>query len=162
MLISLIAAMDEQGVIGAGGHLPWHLPADLRWFRAHTLGKPVIMGRVTHESIGRPLPRRENIVVTRRADYTAQGCRVVHTVEQALAAGAPEVMIIGGASLYAALLPRAGRMYLTRLHHRFEGDARFPEYERRAWRVSERHDHEPDHANPFRYSFLVLERVSRS
>ncbi|ROR34659.1 dihydrofolate reductase [Inmirania thermothiophila] len=159
-VLSLIAAIDEGGLIGRGNALPWRLPADLRHFRAVTWGKPVVMGRRTFESIGRPLPGRRNIVVTRDPDWRAAGCERAASPEAALAlaAGAREVMVIGGAALYRHFLPRADRLYLTRIHHRFEGDAWFPPIDPAQWVEVAREDHAPDADNPWPYSFLVLER----
>lgn len=152
--------MDRNRLIGRGNALPWRLPADLKHFKAVTLGKPVLMGRKTYESIGRPLPGRHNIVVSRNADFSAPGCTVVSSTDAALqAAGdAPEIMIIGGAQLYVELLPRVQRVYLTRIDAAFDGDAWFPMLDSHAWREVERSDHGADEANPFGYSFLVLER----
>ena len=118
--------MAENGVIGRENRLPWRLPADLRRFKSVTMGKPVIMGRKTYESIGKPLPGRSNIVVTRDPDYRAPGCQVVHSLEQALEAGAghAEVMVIGGAKLYRQALGRAQRMYLTLVRAEVEGTSR--------------------------------------
>ena len=162
MQIAIIAAMDENRVIGKENRLPWRLPADLRHFRRLTLGKPVIMGRKTYESLGKPLPERRNIVVTRNRRYLAEGCTIVHSLEEALGqtAGAPEVMIIGGETLYAAALPRAHRLYLTLVHQVFTGDVSFPEFDLSRWREVEREDHEPDERNPVAYSFLTLDRIS--
>ena len=124
--IALIAALAENRVIGRKNRLPWRLPADLRRFKSLTMGKPVIMGRKTYESIGKPLPGRSNIVVTRDPDYRAQGCQVVHSLDQALEAGAghAEVMVIGGAELYRQALGRAQRMYLTLVRAEVEGTSR--------------------------------------
>ena len=160
MRISIIAALAQNRVIGRGNSLPWRLPADLRQFRTLTLGKPVIMGRRTYESLGRPLPERENIVITRNSDYRASGCLVAHDLEQALAAAgeAPEAMIIGGANLYSQALPLAGRMYLTLVHAWFLGDTRFPEYAEAEWRLAESSHRPPDAKNPYACSFLRLER----
>ncbi len=160
-MISLIAAMSEQGVIGVHNRLPWRLPADMRWFREHTMGKAVIMGRNTFESIGKPLAGRTNIVVSRDPEYSTAGCRVAHSLKEALQAAreaSAEVMVIGGASLYAQALPLADRIYLTLVHGRFEGDAWFPEYDPAEWRELERHDHSADEKNPHDYSFVILER----
>ncbi len=128
MIISLIAAMDEERTIGRGNRLPWHLPTDLRRFRKITLGHPVIMGRKTYESMGRPLPGRKNIVITRQEDFCADGCVVVHDLAAALAAcsGVDEVFVLGGASVFYEALPFAHRLYLTIVHVRIEGDAFFP------------------------------------
>ena len=164
MRISIIAALARNRVIGRANGLPWRLPADLRQFRALTLGKPVIMGRRTFESLGRPLPERENIVITRNPDYAAPGCLVAHDLGQALGAAgeAPEAMIIGGANLYAQALPLAGRMYLTLVHAWFLGDTRFPEYAEAEWRMVESSLQPSDAKNAYACSFLRLERLGSS
>ena len=149
--IALIAAMTDDRVIGIENRLPWKLPADMKWFRRHTLGKPIVMGRKTFESFGgKPLPERLNIVITRDRDYRAEGAVVVHDIDAALdAAGdAEEVMIIGGASFYEQMLPWADRLYLTFVHADVEGDAWLPEFERSQWREVYREDHEADEKNP--------------
>lgn len=160
MRISLIAALDRNRLIGSGGDLPWRLPADLRRFKQITLGKPIVMGRKTFASIGRPLPGRENLVVSRNPSFRAEGVRVFASVEQALAAAneADEVICIGGAALYESLLPRAERMYLTRIDHAFEGDVWFPAYDADLWHEVSREEHAPDDRNPYPFAFLVLER----
>ena len=160
MIISLIVAMDRRGVIGAGGALPWRLPDDLKRFKAITMGKPLVMGRKTHESIGRPLPGRRNIVLTRQQDYTAPGCVVRHNAEDALAAcaNAGEVMVMGGASLYELFLPRAGRIYLTRVQAEVDGDTWFPRFDESAWTEVERVEYPQDARNEYPASFRVLER----
>jgi dihydrofolate reductase len=162
--ISIIAALAQNRVIGRGNALPWKLPADLRQFRALTLGKPVIMGRRTFESLGHPLPGRTNIVVTRNPDYRAPGCLVAHDLARALAAAgtAPEAMIIGGANLYAEALPLADRMYLTLVHAWVIGDTRFPEYAEAEWRLVESGRRSADEKNPYAYTFLRLDRVESS
>jgi len=161
--IAIVVAMADNRVIGRDNRLPWHLPADLRHFKQVTVGKPVLMGRKTHESIGRPLPERTNIVVTRDRSYQAPGCIVVHSIENALKAAGDreEVMVIGGTDFYRQLLPKADRLYLTRVHAEFEGDARFPELDEREWREVERTDCAPDENNNWPYSFIRLERVTR-
>ena len=135
MLISLIAAMDKNRLIGKDNGLPWRLPADLRHFKTITMGKPVIMGRKTHESIGFVLPGRHNIVVTHNQSYSADGCSVVHSFEQALqaAANVDEVVVIGGATLYKSALAKADRLYLTFIEGEFNGDAYFPEFDISMW-----------------------------
>jgi dihydrofolate reductase len=160
-LITLIVAMTSERVIGQHGRLPWHLPADLRRFREITMGKPIVMGRKTHESIGRPLPGRENIVISSNLAYRSEGCVVVRHIEEALAyaGGREEVMIIGGASIYAAALPMAERIHLTLVHAEIKGDVYFPEYPREAWREVHREDHPADQKHAYSYSFLVLEAV---
>lgn len=161
MVISLISAMADNGVIGIDNRLPWKLPADMRWFRKHTLGKPIIMGRLTFESFGgKPLPDRTNIVVTHDRDYRAAGAIVVDSIDKAIqqAGDCEEVMIIGGASFYQQLLPRAQRMYLTFIHAVFEGDAYFPEFSKDQWQQTERTDCAPDDKNPYHYSFTVWQK----
>ncbi|MDH4274490.1 MAG: type 3 dihydrofolate reductase [Gammaproteobacteria bacterium] len=162
MLISLIAAMTDEHVIGIENRLPWKLPVDMRWFRQHTLGKPVVMGRKTFDSLGRkPLPERQNIVLTREVGFGAPGITVVHTLEEAVkAAGdAPELMVIGGASLYQTTLPRAQRLYLTFVHATIPGDAWFPEFDSAAWRVCARTESSPDEKNKYACSFVILQRI---
>ncbi len=160
MKISLIAAMADNGVIGRNNRLPWRLSADLQRFKALTMGKPIVMGRKTWESIGRPLPGRTNIVVTRDVGYRAEGCVVVHSIDQALevAAGSDEVMVIGGANLYRQLLDRADRLYLTQVRADVEGDAWFPDFDRAQWREVERESHSRDEKNEYDYAFVTLER----
>ncbi|MDT8403355.1 type 3 dihydrofolate reductase [Sulfuriflexus sp.] len=162
MKISLIAAMADDRVIGIDNTLPWKLPVDMRWFRKHTLGKPVIMGRKTFESFGgRTLPDRTNIVITRDKDYQPEAdAIIVHDINAALAAAgdAGEVMIIGGASFYAQMLPRADRFYLTRVHGRFAGDAWFPDYEGYDWKEISREEHAADDKNPYACTFMILEK----
>jgi dihydrofolate reductase len=159
--ISLIAAMDKNRVIGDNGKLPWHLPADLRNFKTVTLGKPVIMGRKTFESIGAPLPERLNIVITRNKNYEAPGCVVVYSPDDALkAAGdAPEIMVIGGAEVFTQFLPQAQRMHLTLIDGVFSGTAYFPQWDSKQWRIVSREAHESDEKNLYGYAFCILERV---
>jgi len=160
--ISLIAAMAEERVIGIENRLPWRLPADMKWFRKHTLGKPVVMGRKTFESFGsKPLPDRLNIVITRDPDYQAPGAVVVHDIDQAIVAAGDveEIMIIGGASFYEQMLPRADRLYLTFVHTHVVGDAWFPAYAESQWRELERHDQAADEKNPYPHSFCIYERI---
>lgn len=161
MKISIIVAMAANGVIGNDNELPWHLPADLKHFKQTTMGKPILMGRKTWESIGRPLPGRTNIVITRDSAYSATGCIVVNSIEAALAAAGEqdEVMVIGGAELYRQVLPCADTIYLTRIHASFDGDTRFPEISDTEWQQLERIDHEADEKNLQDYSFIRLERV---
>ena len=152
--------MDRNGVIGKENDLPWRLPADLRNFRRITLGKPIVVGRRTFESIGRPLDGRTNIILTRDRNYHAEGCRIAHTVEEALqlAEEADEVMVIGGAAVYAGFMPRAGRIYLTEVQGSFAGDTWFPPFDRGEWREIERREHPADEKSPHPFSFVVLER----
>lgn len=161
MKISLIVAMATNRVIGLDNRLPWHLPADLQHFKAITMGKPILMGRKTWESIGRPLPGRTNIVITRDNAYQAEGCVVVHDIPAALAAasGHDEVMVIGGAEFYRQVLPQADTLYLTCVDGDFEGDTFFPELADDDWREVACEAHAADEKNPHAYRFITLERV---
>jgi dihydrofolate reductase len=160
MRVCLVVAMAENRVIGVGNTLPWHLSADLQRFKAITMGKPVLMGRRTHESIGRPLPGRTNIVLTSNVHYTSPGCVVVHSLSEALSRAEPafELMVIGGSALYAALLPRADRIYLTLIHRAYRGDVEFPEIAWDTWHETVREDIDDDPGFGIPYSFLVLDR----
>lgn len=159
--ISIIVAMAENRAIGRDNALPWRLPNDLRHFRRLTLGHAVIMGRKNHESIGKPLPGRTNIVVTRARNYQAPGCIVTHSVEEALAATGDdtEIFVIGGAELYAQTLSHAQRLYLTLVHTEVAGDTFFPALNWGKWSEISRERHEPDTVHPFPYSFVCLERA---
>jgi dihydrofolate reductase len=161
-LVSLIWAMADNRVIGIDNSLPWRLPADMQWFRAQTMGKPLIMGRLTFESFGaKPLPGRRNIVVSRNVDYRAAGVGVAASLGEALvlAGDVPEVMIIGGASLYQQALPLADRLYMTLVHAEPAGDAWFPAFDTTQWQEVEHNDFAADDKNPYPYSFIVLERA---
>lgn len=160
MIISIIVAIGNNRVVGINNALPWNLPADMEHFRKVTMGKPVIMGQKTFESIGKPLSNRTNIVLTRDNNFQPQGCIITHSIDEALNAANEfeEVIIIGGVSIYAQFLPLADRMYLTLIHEDFAGDAYFPEFDYNDWNELERIDHEPDNNNPYKYSFIVLER----
>jgi len=163
-LISLIAAMSDDRVIGIDNRLPWKLPADMRWFKQQTMGKPIVMGRKTFESFGaRPLPGRTNIIITRDRDYAAEDCVVVHSVDAALAAAGDveEIMIIGGASFYEQMLSRADRLYLTFVHGTFSGDAWFPQFNPDEWNEMSREDRPADEKNPYPHSFVILDRRAR-
>jgi len=161
MKLAIIVATDQQGLIGRDNDLPWYLSADLQYFRRVTMGKPLIMGRHTHESIGRALPGRENIIVTSDTEYQAEGCTVVHSLEDALSVAqyADEVMVMGGASLYQQLLPLTNKLYLTQVQATLAGDTWFPKWLRSEWREISREDHLADDKNDYDYSFIVLERV---
>ncbi len=168
MTVSLIAAVAENGVIGRGGELPWRLSADLRRFKALTMGCPIVMGRRTWESIGRPLPGRTSIVVTRQPRFATPfpEVRVVGDIAAALAAagaspgGDDEAFVIGGGEIYAAALPHATRLYLTRVLSHVEGDATFPPWDERQWRLLTSENHAADAKNDFAHAFEVYERVS--
>jgi len=161
MKISIIVAMAANGVIGRDNQLPWHLPADLKHFKQTTMGKPILMGRKTWESIGRPLPGRTNIVITRDSTYSAAGCEVVNSIDAAITAAGEqdEVMVIGGAELYRQVLPDTDTIYLTRIHKAFDGDTHFPDIRNTEWHQVERVDHEADEKNSHDYSFIRLDRI---
>ncbi|MCB1538928.1 MAG: dihydrofolate reductase [Rhodospirillales bacterium] len=158
--IALIAAMAENRVIGADNKLLWHIPADFRHFKATTMGKPVIMGRKTYDSIGKPLPGRTNIVITRNAAWTAEGVKTATTLEQAIetaqAENPPEIMIIGGAQVYAAALQFATRVYLTLIHRVYNGDALFPLLSPDEWTETARTNNDSDPA----FDFITYQRKS--
>ena len=162
MKISMIVAMAEDRVIGLDNKMPWHLPGDLKFFKRVTLGKPVIMGRKTYQSIGRPLPGRVNIVLTRDKDLQIEGVHCVQTVQQALdlVQGAAEVMVIGGATIYQQFLEQATRLYLTFIDLKVVGDTQFPDYQAAAnWQEIEREKHLADEKNGHNYQFVTLERI---
>jgi dihydrofolate reductase len=155
----LVAAVAANGVIGVNGRLPWHLPGDLQHFKALTLGHPVIMGRKTWESLGKPLPGRENIVVTRTPGYEAPGASVASSLEGALAlcADEPRVFVIGGGALYAEALPQAHGLVLTEIQRDYAGDARFPDYDRAGWRETQRKPQTG--ADGLRFDFVLYEKT---
>jgi len=161
MDVSIVVALSSNGVIGRDGELPWYLSADLEHFKSITMGKPIVMGRLTHESIGRPLPGRENIVLTRDVNYLAEGCRIINHLRDISAKSlkTEEIMIIGGARLYADALPLANRLYMTEVHTEIPGDVFFPDFDREQWQEVERQYFEADEKNEFDYSFVVMERM---
>ena len=158
--ITLIVAAADNDVIGRDNALPWHLPEDLKRFKRLTLGKPMIMGRKTFESIGKPLPGRLNIVVTRDANYRREGVVVAHDLDAALGAAgdAPEVMVIGGAELFRSCLPRATRLHLTRVHADIPGDVYWPGSDTGQWRLTERESHAADERHAHAYTFELWEK----
>lgn len=160
MRISAVCAMSTNRVIGKNNQLPWHLPADLRHFKKLTTGNPILLGRKTYESIGKALPNRTNVVISRDANFDAPGCIVANSVDTALSAVSysDQVFVIGGALLYQHMLSRLDRIYLTLIHHHFEGDAFFPELDDKEWSETERADHHPDEENKYSYSFIILDR----
>ncbi|GMR17378.1 MAG: dihydrofolate reductase [Gammaproteobacteria bacterium] len=160
MRISLVVAASSNNVIGRDGGLPWRLPEDLRRFKKLTTGKPIIMGRATWESLGRPLPQRQNIVLTRRPELAAPGCDIAATPQRALqlAGSAGEVMIIGGGDIYRLFLPQAQRIYLTRVHATVAGDTVFPELEDADWRLDTVEEFPADGTRQYGFTFQVLQR----
>ncbi|GEK34173.1 dihydrofolate reductase [Kurthia sibirica] len=156
-MISLIVAHDKNRVIGLNNQMPWHLPGDLAYFKRMTMGKPIIMGRNTFESIGRPLPGRKNIIITRNKNYEAQGASVVHSLTEAIDLAQnehDEIMIIGGQQIFTEALPLADRLYVTLIDHEFEGDTYFPAYEN--W--SEKTTTENQNGDGFTFRYTVLEK----
>jgi dihydrofolate reductase len=160
MPVSLIAALAQNRAIGLDNQLPWHLSADLKRFKSITMGKPILMGRRTHESIGRALPGRTNLILSADPDYRSPGCRVVHSLDEALreAGESGELMVIGGASLYERFLPRASRLYLTLIGREFPGDTFFPAIDWSRWEEVYRENVTEDAGAGFPYSFVNLER----
>ena len=166
MKLAVIVAMAKNHVIGINNNLPWHLSEDLKYFKRVTMGKPIIMGRKTFESIGRPLPGRTNIVITRNENYQAEGIKVVHSLKAAMELcnsiavidGSDEAMVIGGAELYTQALPLADYLYLTEVHADVQGDAYFPDFNRNDWQEIGRDNFKAVEPNPYDYSFTVLEK----
>ncbi len=165
MIISLIAAMGRNRVIGNKGKLPWHMPADLEYYKSKIKGKTVVMGRKTFDSMGnKPLPNRTNIIITRDQNYKVEDALVVHSAEEAIKEAEKinpnqELMVIGGSEIYKEFLPRANRIYLTIIEGEFKGDAFFPEYDITEWKEVSYEEHERDKDNPYDYRFVVLERL---
>jgi dihydrofolate reductase len=162
MKLALIVATDQQGLIGRDNDLPWKLSADLQYFKKVTMGKPIIMGRNTYESIGRPLPGRKNIIVTKDQKYTAEGCFLVHSIKEALmeCKDVNEAIVMGGASLYKQFLPKADKLYLTLVHANLKGDTWFPEWYSDEWTEISHEDHLADDKNEYPYSFIIYEKKS--
>jgi dihydrofolate reductase len=168
MKLAFVVAMSQNRVIGIDNQLPWRLPEDLKWFKRVTLGHPIIMGRKTYESIGRPLPGRTNIVVTRQKQWSQEGAVVAHGIDSALEKavnqarrdGVDEIYIIGGEELFRQSFNKVDRLYLTQVQAHLDGDAFFPEFDGSDWREVDREDHLADPQNPYDYSFIVLDRCS--
>lgn len=160
MKLSLIWAMDRNRLIGDHDALPWKLPADMQWFRKQTMNKPILMGRKTFESIGKPLPKRINIVLSRQKDLKIEGCIVVQSLHEAKVSvpDADELMVIGGAEIYALLLPQADQLYITHIDAHFEGDAWFPAHDLNHWHQVHRENHHADEKNLHDYHFEIWQR----
>ena len=161
-MLSIIVAVADNGVIGSGNQLPWRLPDDLKRFKALSLGKPIVMGRKTFDSIGRPLPGRLNIVISRQPGLEIPGCRVVASIDEALAAAqpAPEIVIVGGADIYRQILPKVQTIHLTRVHANIAGDVVFPELQEQQWREVAKEYHPADERHAHAFTFSTLERVA--
>ncbi|AXB30378.1 type 3 dihydrofolate reductase [Vibrio campbellii] len=159
MIISMIAAMADNRIIGKDNQMPWHLPADFAWFKRCTMGKPVVMGRKTYESIGRPLPGRLNIVISRDASLSIEGVTIVTSIEQALevAGEVEEVMIIGGGAIYAACLPMANKLYITHIEAEIQGDTQFPDWGNE-FKETYSEAYQADEKNAYNMRFTILEK----
>jgi len=164
-MISLIWAMDNNRLIGANNQMPWgisDIPADMAWFRQHTLGKAVLMGRKTFESIGKPLPKRRNIILSRQKDLKLDDCEVVHSLDKAVDMFRDEeLMVMGGAEIYQLALPHAEKLYCTHINHEFEGDAWFPKLDMNEWQQSFSEKHDIDEKNAYPYTFEIYQRSGR-
>ncbi len=164
MKISLISAVAKNGVIGRQNDLPWHLPDDFAFFKRKTSHHPIIMGRKSLESLGKPLPNRTNIVITRNTDFRADGVTVVHTLDDAIAEATKinqsEIFVIGGAEIYAIALPIATTLYLTEIDHAYEGDAYFPAFDKTDWQEVSRRPHPADERHAVAFDFVEYERKS--
>lgn len=166
-IVALVVAVAENGVIGQAGRLPWRIPSEMRHFRIVTMDKPVIMGRKTFVSLEKPLAQRDNIVLTHNREYAPQGAIAVESIEQALkvagdcalARAAKEMMVIGGADVYAALLPHAARIYFTRVHAKPDGDVRFPSLDPAIWREASSQHYPRGESDEFAYTISVFERI---
>ncbi|MFL5808431.1 MAG: dihydrofolate reductase [Flavisolibacter sp.] len=160
--LSLLVAASENNVIGKDNKLPWHLPNDLKYFKNQTWAMPILMGRKTFESIGKPLPGRKSIVITRSKDWKHEGVSVVHSLEEAITEaailGVKEIFVIGGAEIFKTSFSKANRIYLTRIHHRFDGDVYFPELSEKEWELVQNRSCEADEKNPYAHTFQVWER----
>ncbi|MGI8782808.1 MAG: dihydrofolate reductase [Acidobacteriota bacterium] len=164
MTLSLIVAMSANGVIGRNGGLPWKLSTDLKRFKQRTMGHHLVMGRKTFEAIGRPLPGRTTVVISRQQGYAPEGVLIARSLEEALAMTGQdtEVFVAGGGQIYALALERANRMYLTRVHAEIDGDTYFPKYDESQWKLVEREDHPADAANEYPFSFLTFTKMPRT
>lgn len=159
--ISIIVAMAQNRTIGINNTLPWRCPEDLRHFKALTMGHHMIMGRKTFDSIGKPLPGRTTVVVTRNTRLQIDGCIIAHSLQQAIAAcaGDNEIFIVGGAELYAQALPLANKLYVTEIRQDIQGDAHFPEFDKKQWREAARERHSQDQPQPLEYHFATYEKL---
>lgn len=161
-MISLLVAMDKNRLIGKDNDLPWRLPADLAYFKRVTMGHPIIMGRKTYDSIGRPLPGRENIIVTRDTSYKMEGCKVIHSIDEILKMNEEhdhELFVIGGAEIFKEILPYSDRLYITEIDEEFEGDTYFPAFDKSEWKVISEEKGVKDEKNPYDYTFMVYEKM---
>lgn len=159
-MLSILVAMDSQHLIGKDNKLPWHLPNDLKYFKQVTMGHTIVMGRKTFESIGKPLPGRKNIVITRNKNYHPDGCRVIHSITKIKEMNdKEEIFIIGGAEIFKETLPIADRLYITEIHETFEGDTFFPEFNLSDWKLISKEKGIKDEKNRYDYDFCIYERI---
>ncbi len=159
-MISFVVAIGQNNVMGKDNAIPWHIPADLKFFKKVTMGHPIVMGRKTYDSIGKPLPGRENIIMTRNQHYAQEGCTIIHTVEELLKLEEKneEVCVIGGAEIFKITFPHADRLYLTKINHEFEGDTFFPDFDESEWKIISEEKGPKDEKNPYDYTFFIYER----
>lgn len=163
-MISLIVAMDENRLIGKDNQLPWHLPQDLAYFKRMTMNHKIVMGRKTYESIGRPLPGRENIILTRNRSYKMDGCKVLHSIEEILELSKntdENIFVIGGAEIFKEILPYSDRLYMTHIHHNFEGDTFFPQLKDTDWETVSVESGIKDMKNPYEFDFVVYQKINK-
>jgi dihydrofolate reductase len=159
MSISFIFAMDRNRAIGKDNQLPWHLPADLKFFKTVTMGHPILMGRKTYESIGKPLPGRINVVITQEPNFRAEGCKIVHSADEAAAQfQQQELFVIGGSEIFRLFLPEVDRMYITRIEHEFAADTFFPDVNMAEWTLVSSEQGVQDDKNPYLYYFQIYQR----
>ncbi|WP_400241843.1 dihydrofolate reductase [Niallia sp. JL1B1071] len=162
-MISLIVAMDRNNVIGVNNQLPWHLPEDLKYFKKVTTGHPIVMGRKTRDSIGRNLPNRENVIITRNPDYICEGCTIIHSIDEfykwSFAHREEEIFVIGGAELFAETISKTDRLYITRIDHEFDGDTFFPALNWQEWELVSEQKGIEDEKNLYSHVFYVYERA---
>ncbi|TXC93196.1 dihydrofolate reductase [Metabacillus litoralis] len=163
-MISLIVAMDENRLIGKDNQLPWHIPQDLAYFKRMTMNHKIVMGRKTYESIGRPLPGRENIILTRNRSYKMDACKVLHSIEELLELSKntdENIFVIGGAEIFKEILPYSDRLYMTHIHHNFEGDTFFPQLKDTDWETVSVESGIKDMKNPYEFDFVVYQKINK-
>lgn len=162
-MISLLYAMDKNRLIGRNNQLPWHLPQDLAYFKRVTMDHKIVMGRKTFDSIGKPLPGRENIIITRDKNYLCDGCKVLHSIDELLELSSShkdeEIFVIGGAEIFKEILPFSDRLYITYIHHEFEGDTFFPPTNESEWKMISKEPGIKNEKNPYDYEFVVYEKI---
>jgi dihydrofolate reductase len=156
-MLAIIVAMDNNNLIGTNNSLPWHLPADLQYFKQTTLGKTVVMGRKTYQSIGKPLPNRKNVILTRDVNFSVDGCEIIHSLDELKNYKNDDVFIIGGSNLYTQTLALANKLYITKIDYEFKGDAYFPKIDN-SWNLISNNKHLKDEKNLYNYDFQIFQR----